>query len=164
MAVAAPPRVFLPWPVPLVRFHKPVLYFIYANTARGKSVWQLLAHAKFLGSRLVLPRRLLWGRQSMALLRQETVALPFDGSLLDAYTFSGTAGQQIAISQTSSAFDAFLILLSPTGTAIAALMTTVPEARMHAFLVRRELSACLQPELTQFSPMQLTRVCAVTMP
>ena len=45
--------------------------------------------------------------------------LPVDGSFLDAYTFSGTAGQQIAIAQNSSAFDSFLILLSPTGSAIA---------------------------------------------
>ncbi len=45
--------------------------------------------------------------------------LPVDGSFLDAYTFSGTAGQQIAIAQNSTAFDSFLILLSPTGASIA---------------------------------------------
>jgi Calx-beta domain/Putative binding domain, N-terminal/Bacterial pre-peptidase C-terminal domain len=45
--------------------------------------------------------------------------LPADGSFLDAYTFSGTAGQQVAITLTSTSFDAFLILNSPTGTALA---------------------------------------------
>ena len=45
--------------------------------------------------------------------------LPVDGSFLDAYTFNGTAGQQIAIAQTSTAFDSYLILVSPTGSAIA---------------------------------------------
>lgn len=32
-----------------------------------------------------------------------------------AYSFSGTAGQQVAISMTSSAFDAWLVLISPSG-------------------------------------------------
>jgi hypothetical protein len=39
--------------------------------------------------------------------------------LFDAYTFDGTAGQQVAITQNSSAFNSFLFLLSPTGSVIA---------------------------------------------
>lgn len=38
-----------------------------------------------------------------------------DGTFYDAYSFSGTAGQQVAISMTSSQFDTFLILNRPDG-------------------------------------------------
>jgi hypothetical protein len=41
------------------------------------------------------------------------------GKLTDKYTFTGAAGQQIFISLTSSAFDAYLYLLSPSGSIIA---------------------------------------------
>ncbi len=46
--------------------------------------------------------------------------LPADGSFLDAYTFNGTVGQQVAITMTSTApgLDPFLFLLSPTGSAL----------------------------------------------
>ncbi|MGH9941632.1 MAG: pre-peptidase C-terminal domain-containing protein [Pyrinomonadaceae bacterium] len=44
--------------------------------------------------------------------------LPFDGSFFDAYTFSGTAGQQIAVSM-SAGFDAYLYLLLPNGSLAA---------------------------------------------
>jgi hypothetical protein len=42
-----------------------------------------------------------------------------DGSLADEYTFNGTAGQQIAISMSSTAFDTYLYLLRPDGTVLA---------------------------------------------
>ena len=45
--------------------------------------------------------------------------LPADGSFLDAYTFSGTQGQQVAATLTSTSFDAFLLLLAPNGAALA---------------------------------------------
>ncbi len=41
------------------------------------------------------------------------------GRNYDAYTFSGTAGQQIAISQSSTDFDTYLYLLNPSGQIIA---------------------------------------------
>jgi hypothetical protein len=37
-----------------------------------------------------------------------------DGSYWDAFTFSGTAGQQVTITMNSSAFDTYLVLLDPT--------------------------------------------------
>jgi subtilisin len=37
----------------------------------------------------------------------------------DAYTFTGTAGQQIAVSMSSTAFDSFLYLLGPSGAEVA---------------------------------------------
>ena len=48
--------------------------------------------------------------------------LPADGSFLDQYTFSGTQGQQIAITMTATTpagVDPFLFLLSPAGADIA---------------------------------------------
>ena len=41
-----------------------------------------------------------------------------DGPYVDAYSFNGTAGQQISILMTSSAFDTFLILLNPDGSTL----------------------------------------------
>ncbi len=41
-----------------------------------------------------------------------------DGSYLDAYSFSGKAGQRISILMTSSAFDTYLYLLNPDGSAL----------------------------------------------
>jgi hypothetical protein len=42
-----------------------------------------------------------------------------DGSYVDAYSFNGTAGQRISILMTSSAFDTYLYLLNPDGSALA---------------------------------------------
>ncbi|HKG11792.1 MAG TPA: S8 family serine peptidase [Pyrinomonadaceae bacterium] len=42
-----------------------------------------------------------------------------DNSSFDKYSFSGTAGQQVSISMSSSAFDTFLILLKPDGSPLA---------------------------------------------
>ncbi|MBL8168623.1 MAG: pre-peptidase C-terminal domain-containing protein [Acidobacteria bacterium] len=42
-----------------------------------------------------------------------------DGTLLDRYTFSGSIGQQVAISLNSTAFDAYLFLYNPAGGFIA---------------------------------------------
>ncbi len=39
-----------------------------------------------------------------------------DGSVLDAYSFSATAGQQVSILMTSANFDTFLFLINPDGT------------------------------------------------
>ncbi|MCA1642478.1 MAG: pre-peptidase C-terminal domain-containing protein [Acidobacteria bacterium] len=46
--------------------------------------------------------------------------LPADASFIDVYTFSGTAGQAISISMTSSAFDTYLFLLTPGGSVLDA--------------------------------------------
>jgi hypothetical protein len=46
-------------------------------------------------------------------------AAPFnDGSLYDAYSFSGTAGQQVVITMSSTQFDTYLILLKPGETTV----------------------------------------------
>ncbi|MGH9843863.1 MAG: immunoglobulin domain-containing protein, partial [Blastocatellia bacterium] len=45
--------------------------------------------------------------------------LSIDNSFVDFYSFSGTAGQQIAINLNSSAFNAFLLLYDPDGNLIA---------------------------------------------
>lgn len=42
-----------------------------------------------------------------------------DGSYVDFYSFSASAGQQIAVTMDSTAFDTFLILFSPEGSVIA---------------------------------------------
>ncbi len=49
-----------------------------------------------------------------------------DGSFLDAYTFNGTAGQQIAITMSApgSGLNPFLFLLSPTGSSLANTFNT----------------------------------------
>jgi hypothetical protein len=47
--------------------------------------------------------------------------LPVDSSFIDVYTFSGTAGQSISVSMSTTApgLDPYLLLLSPTGSIIA---------------------------------------------
>ena len=45
--------------------------------------------------------------------------LPADGSFIDTYTFNGTAGQNVSITMTSSAFDTYLFLLAPGGSELA---------------------------------------------
>lgn len=45
--------------------------------------------------------------------------LPADGSFIDVYTFTGASGQAISIAMNSNVFDAYLFLLSPTGSVIA---------------------------------------------
>ncbi|MFL6210874.1 MAG: pre-peptidase C-terminal domain-containing protein, partial [Pyrinomonadaceae bacterium] len=57
--------------------------------------------------------------QIVGALAASDCRLPADGSFIDVYTFNGAAGQQIAIFMSSTDFDAFLFLLSPTGTDIA---------------------------------------------
>jgi len=42
-----------------------------------------------------------------------------NGTYYDAYSFSGTAGQQVVVSMSSTTFDTFLYLLGPGGTQIA---------------------------------------------
>ncbi len=42
-----------------------------------------------------------------------------DGTFYDAYSFSGTAGQRVAVSMTSNQFDTFLILNRPDGSPLA---------------------------------------------
>lgn len=93
-------------------------YLIYANTALANQLGNYSITLNFSGSTCPSTAIAL-GQTINGTLAAGDCRLPFDASLFDAYTFTGTAGQQIAISQTSTAFDAFLILLSPTGSAIA---------------------------------------------
>ena len=48
-------------------------------------------------------------------LQTSDCRLPADSSFINTYTFSGTAGQNVSITMTSSVFDAYLILLDPGG-------------------------------------------------
>ncbi len=93
-------------------------YIIYANTALGNQLGNYSITLSFSGSNCPAAA-IAVGQTINGSLAGGDCRLPFDGSLFDAYQFSGTAGQQVAISQTSSAFDAFLFLLSPTGTVLA---------------------------------------------
>lgn len=45
--------------------------------------------------------------------------LPADNSYFNAYSFDGTAGQQVVINMSSNELNSYLILLSPTGAALA---------------------------------------------
>ena len=94
-------------------------YTIFANTALANQFGNYSITLNFSASNCASTPIAL-GQTLNGTLATGDCRLPFDGSLFDAYTFSGTAGQQIAISQTSSDFDAFLILLSPTGSGLAA--------------------------------------------
>ena len=93
-------------------------YIIYANTALGNQLGNYSVTLSFSGSTCA-SAAITVGQTINGSLASGDCRLPFDGSLFDAYQFSGTAGQQIAISQTSTAFDAFLFLLSPTGSVLA---------------------------------------------
>ncbi|NJO41469.1 MAG: trypsin-like serine protease [Cyanobacteria bacterium CRU_2_1] len=53
------------------------------------------------------------------MLSDESNVLPSDQSYFDAYTFEGTAGQQVVIQMSSSEFNPYLILLSPGGDNLA---------------------------------------------
>jgi hypothetical protein len=52
-----------------------------------------------------------------------------DGSLADEYTFSGTAGQQISISMSSTVFDTVVYLLRPDGTVLSSNDDIDPDGR-----------------------------------
>jgi hypothetical protein len=54
--------------------------------------------------------------QTKGSLAPDDCRLPVDSSFIDVYTFSGTAGQTISVTMTSSVFNAYLILLAPNGT------------------------------------------------
>jgi len=54
-----------------------------------------------------------------AQLTEGDYVLPSDGSLFDAYSFSGEAGQPITITMDSSEFDPYLILLDSVGNRVA---------------------------------------------
>jgi len=66
------------------------------------------------------------GVQSLALnsqvqdrLDDNSGVLPADNSYFNAYSFEGRAGQQVVINMASNEFNSYLILLTPTGTALA---------------------------------------------
>jgi hypothetical protein len=93
-------------------------YKIYANSSAANQFGPYSLTLNFSGS-VCGSTPITLGQTINGTLAAGDCRLPVDGSFLDSYTFSGTAGQQIAIAQNSSAFDSFLILLSPTGSAIA---------------------------------------------
>jgi len=61
------------------------------------------------------PAPINFGQTLSGTLQNGDCQLPSDGSLLDTYSFNGTAGQQISILMTSTAFDSFLFLNNPDG-------------------------------------------------
>ncbi|HYX40197.1 MAG TPA: Calx-beta domain-containing protein, partial [Pyrinomonadaceae bacterium] len=93
-------------------------YTIYANSAAANQTGNYSISLSVSSSNCPTAPISVGGNASGALANTDC-RLPADGSFLDAYTFSGTAGQQVAATLTSTSFDAFLILNSPTGTALA---------------------------------------------
>jgi hypothetical protein len=107
------------------------LHKVFTNT------WVIASHTLQGGQTSVVPNYTWFGREkngpgticppSSSISYGQTVngtlastdCLLDGGKYYDAYTFSGTAGQQIAVSMSSSAFDTFLYLLSPTGSLVA---------------------------------------------
>ncbi|MDT7602263.1 MAG: hypothetical protein QOF61_260 [Acidobacteriota bacterium] len=76
----------------------------------------------------VTPQVLGCGNATQAVTIPQTVngtlsntdcANPIDGSFYDAYSFTGTAGQQVVITMTSTAFDTYLYLMRPGETTIS---------------------------------------------
>ncbi|MGI8734448.1 MAG: pre-peptidase C-terminal domain-containing protein [Pyrinomonadaceae bacterium] len=93
-------------------------YTIYANSNLGNQFGSYSISLSFSG--VTCPKTpIALGQTINGTLAAGDCRLPIDGSFLDQYSFNGTAGQQIAIGQASTALDSFLILLSPTGSAVA---------------------------------------------
>ncbi|MBE9179178.1 trypsin-like peptidase domain-containing protein [Oculatella sp. LEGE 06141] len=78
-------------------------------------------------------------------LTSNSYILPADDSYFNAYSFDGTAGQQVIIEMNSSEFDSYLILLAPDGTDLAQdddgggdtnarLITTLPSTGTYIIL------------------------------
>ncbi|WAL59090.1 trypsin-like peptidase domain-containing protein [Thermocoleostomius sinensis] len=71
----------------------------------------------FVEERTVQPLTL--NSQIQGRLDDNSGILPADNSYFNAYSFAGRAGQQVVIHMSSSELNPYLILLSPTGTALA---------------------------------------------
>ncbi|MEP6922110.1 MAG: PPC domain-containing protein, partial [bacterium] len=93
-------------------------YIIFANTLQPTQFGNYSVTLNFSGSSCAAAPISI-GQTISGALAATDCRLPGDGSFFDSYTFNGTAGQQIAIAMTSTSFDDFLILLSPTGSVIA---------------------------------------------
>ncbi len=65
------------------------------------------------------PTAITNGQTVNGTLSTDDCTLPADGSFYDAYSFTASAGQQVAITMNAAAFDAYLILLAPDGADIA---------------------------------------------
>ncbi|HEX8070329.1 MAG TPA: DUF4214 domain-containing protein, partial [Pyrinomonadaceae bacterium] len=96
-------------------------YTIYANTT---AAGQTGGYSLTLNISGQCPTRSIVYNQTIGdgQLTNTDCRLPADGSFLDLYTFSGTAGQQISISLSAAAgstLDPFLFLLAPDGTEVA---------------------------------------------
>ena len=94
-------------------------YTILANTALPGQFGNYAVTLNISASGSCPPVPISFGQTLNGTLATTDCRLVGDGSFFDSYTFSGTAGQQVAIAMTSTSFDAFLILLSPAGVAIA---------------------------------------------
>jgi S1-C subfamily serine protease len=71
----------------------------------------------FVGERSV--QTLTFDSQIEDRLDDSSGILPADNSYFNAYSFDGQAGQQVVINMNSNEFNSYLIVLSPTGTALA---------------------------------------------
>jgi hypothetical protein len=60
-----------------------------------------------------------YGETKQGLLTRDDCLNPFRNARADEYTFNGTAGQQISISMSSTAFDTYLYLFGPNGSWLA---------------------------------------------
>jgi Calx-beta domain/Bacterial pre-peptidase C-terminal domain len=92
-------------------------YYILANSFRPNTTGAYRLTLTF-GSNTCPTTPITVGQTLNGALASTDCRLPFDGSFLDAYTFAGTAGQQIAVTMTSSEVDSYLFLLNPAGQAL----------------------------------------------
>ena len=60
-----------------------------------------------------------FGETKSGALAATDCRLPADSSFIDVYTFSGAAGQPISVAMSSTALDAYLFLLTPSGSVLA---------------------------------------------
>jgi uncharacterized protein YdeI (BOF family) len=72
------------------------------------------------------------------------------GSKADVYTFQGTAGQTVTVTLSSTAFDAYLIVVGPTGAVLAENDDSA------ALETRRYRERCRQLEPTRLKPRRTT--------
>jgi hypothetical protein len=100
-----------------------VNFSVAANTGMQRSATIVVGSKAFVVNQDAggpcVPQSINFGETKNGTLAVSDCAL-VDGSVADAYTFTGTAGQQISISMSSIEFDTWLYLYKPNGGVLAA--------------------------------------------
>jgi len=100
-----------------------VNFSVAANTGMQRSATIVVGSKAFVVNQDAggpcVPQSINFGETKNGTLAVSDCAL-VDGSVADAYTFTGTAGQQISISMSSNEFDTWLYLYKPNGGVLAA--------------------------------------------